>query len=141
LFMDEVGELPIALQPKLLRVLQDGELERVGGTETRTVDVRIIAATNRDLVRSVQDGRFRADLYYRLNVFPIALPALRARRDDLPALVGHFVRRFAERYGKPLETVSPALMATLEAHDWPGRAGARHRTRRDPVPWCRADLQ
>jgi len=92
----------------------------VGGTETRTVDVRIIAATNRDLVRSVQEGRFRADLYYRLNVFPIALPALRARGDDLPALVGHFVRRFAERYGKPLETVSPALMAALEAHDWPG---------------------
>ena len=120
LFMDEVGELPIALQPKLLRVLQDGELERVGGTETRTVNVRIIAATNRDLVRSVHEGRFRADLYYRLNVFPIALPALRARRDDLPALVGHFVRRFAERYGKPLETVSPAFMAALEAHDWPG---------------------
>ncbi len=116
MFMDEVGELPIALQPKLLRVLQDGEFERVGGTETRTVRRH----QPRDLVRSAQEGRFRADLYYRLNVFPIALPALRARRDDLPALVGHFVRRFAERYGKPLETVSPALMAALEAHEWPG---------------------
>ncbi len=120
LFMDEVGELPLALQPKLLRVLQEGELERVGGTETRKVDVRILAATNRDLVKRVAEGQFRADLYYRLNVFPIALPPLRARQEDLPALVGGFARRFAARYGKRLETVSPALMAAFRSHDWPG---------------------
>jgi transcriptional regulator with GAF, ATPase, and Fis domain len=120
LFLDEVGELPLELQAKLLRVLQEGEFERVGGTETRRVDVRVIAVTNRDLVRSAREGSFRADLYYRLNVFPITLPPLRSRKEDLPLLVQHFVRKYAEKYGKPIETVPQCIMTALYAHDWPG---------------------
>ena len=120
LFLDEVGELPLELQAKLLRVLQEGEFERVGSTETRRVDVRIIAATNRDLVRSAREGSFRADLYYRLNVFPITLPPLRSRKEDLPLLVQHFVRKYAEKYGKQIETVPQSIMTALYAHDWPG---------------------
>ncbi len=120
LFLDEVGELPLDLQPKLLRVLQDGEFERVGGTETHKVDVRIIAATNRDLARRAQEGRFRADLYYRLNVFPIALPRLHHRKEDLPPLIEHFVRRYADKYGKRIESVPARVMSALQAHDWPG---------------------
>jgi formate hydrogenlyase transcriptional activator len=120
LFLDEVGDLPLELQAKLLRILQEGEFERVGGTETRRVDVRIIAATNRDLVRSAREGSFRADLYYRLNVFPITLPPLRSRKEDLPLLVQHFVRKYAEKYGKQIETVPQSIMTALYAHDWPG---------------------
>jgi formate hydrogenlyase transcriptional activator len=120
LFLDEVGELPLELQAKLLRILQEGEFERVGGTETRRVDVRIIVATNRDLVRSAREGSFRADLYYRLNVFPITLPPLRSRKEDLPLLVQHFVRKYAEKYGKQIETVPQSIMTALYAHDWPG---------------------
>jgi formate hydrogenlyase transcriptional activator len=120
LFLDELGELHLDLQAKLLRVLQEGEFERVGGIETRKVDVRILAATNRDLARRARDGSFRADLYYRLNVFPITLPPLRHRKEDLPLLVQHFVRRYAEKYGKHIAAIPAHAMNALEAHDWPG---------------------
>jgi formate hydrogenlyase transcriptional activator len=120
LFLDELGELPLDLQAKLLRVLQEWEFERVGGTGARKVDVRILAATNRDLARRARDGSFRADLYYRLNVFPITLPPLRQRKEDLPLLVEHFVRRYAEKYDKSIATIPAHAMNALEAHDWPG---------------------
>ena len=120
MFLDELGELPLDLQAKLLRVLQEGEFERVGGIETRRVDVRILAATSRDLARRARDGSFRADLYYRLNVFPITLPPLRHRKEDLPLLVQHFVRRYAEKYGKSIAAIPAHAMNALEAHDWPG---------------------
>ena len=120
LFLDEIGELPLDLQPKLLRVLQDGEFERVGGSHTFKVDVRVIAATNRDLERECREGRFRLDLYYRLNVFPIALAPLRERKEDIAHLVGHFVKKFAAKLGKPTETVPPRMMAALTTYAWPG---------------------
>ncbi|CAN5855299.1 hypothetical protein BH20PSE1_BH20PSE1_19300 [soil metagenome] len=120
LFLDEVGELPLAVQTKLLRVLQEGEFERVGGSETRKVDVRIIAATNRDLVTHVKEGSFRPDLFYRLHVFPITLPPLRRRKKDLPLLIEHFVRTYAEKYGKRIDTVPARAMTALQAHAWPG---------------------
>jgi formate hydrogenlyase transcriptional activator len=120
LLLDEIGELPLDLQSKLLRVLQDGEFERVGGTRTIQVDVRIIAATNRDLKQDVEKGRFREDLWYRLNVFPITTPPLRDRPDDIPLLTDHFVRRFARKFGKPLTAVSPASMDQLCKYSWPG---------------------
>ena len=122
LFLDEVGELALAAQAKLLRVLQEGEFERVGGTETLRVDVRIIAATNRDLQSLARSGDFRPDLFYRLNVFPIALPPLRQRKRDLPLLVEHFVRSYADKYGKRIETVSASAMSAFMAYDWPGNA-------------------
>jgi formate hydrogenlyase transcriptional activator len=120
LFLDEVGDIPSELQPKLLRVLQDQELERLGSTRTLRVDVRLVAATNRDLAQMVADGRFRSDLYYRLNVFPIVLPPLRERHEDIPRLVRHFTRKFARQMGKHVETIpAPALLA-LTAYPWPG---------------------
>jgi DNA-binding NtrC family response regulator len=120
LFLDEVGELPAEAQAKLLRALQEREFERVGGTRTIRVDVRVIAATNRDLQQRVAAGAFRADLFYRLNVFPIALPALRERREDIAILVEHLARKAAVRLGRDLEAVSPAFLARAAAHDWPG---------------------
>ena len=120
LFLDEVGELPADVQVKLLRVLQEQEFERVGGTTTQKVDVRVIAATNRDLEAEVAAGRFRADLYYRLNVFPIRLPALRERTGDIQLLVRHFLAQFQRKMAKPLKEVTPETMALLEAHSWPG---------------------
>ncbi len=120
LFLDEVGDLPLELQAKLLRVLQEGEFERLGSARTVAVDVRIIAATNRDLGRAAAEGAFRSDLYYRLNVFPIVLPPLRERREDIPILVQHFVQTFAVRSGKAITSVAPAVMSALQAYAWPG---------------------
>jgi formate hydrogenlyase transcriptional activator len=120
LFLDEVGDLPLDLQPKLLRVLQEQEFERVGGTRTQRVDVRVVAATNHTLAESVAAGRFRSDLYYRLNVFPITLPPLRERRADIPELVRYSVQRFARHLSKHIESVPADTMAALCAYDWPG---------------------
>src|SRR5713101_8136692 len=120
LFLDEVGDIPSALQPKLLRVLQEQEFERLGSGRTHKVDVRLVAATNRDLVKMVARGQFRSDLYYRLNVFPIVLPALRERREDIPALVTHFVKLFSRRMGKQVESIPPETMAAFQWYSWPG---------------------
>jgi formate hydrogenlyase transcriptional activator len=120
IFLDEIGELPRDLQPKLLRVLQEGQLERLGSTRTVNIDVRVIAATNRDLLDDVRRGRFRQDLFYRLDVFPIVLPALRERRDDLPALARHFCARLGHELGKPITRISPGTLQALEQYDWPG---------------------
>jgi formate hydrogenlyase transcriptional activator len=120
LFLDEVGDIPPALQPKLLRVLQEQEFERLGSGRTHKVDVRLVAATNRDLVKMVARGQFRSDLYYRLNVFPVLLPALRERREDIPALVTHFVKMFSRRMGKQIESVPPETMAAFQWYLWPG---------------------
>jgi two-component system, NtrC family, response regulator AtoC len=120
LFLDEVGELPPSVQVKLLRAVQDGELERVGGVDTLRVDVRLIAATNRSLADEIARGRFREDLYYRLNVVHLHLPPLRERRSDIPLLVGYFVKRFNTRLRKHVQEVAPETMALLLAHDWPG---------------------
>src|SRR5262249_12394883 len=120
LFLDEVGDLPLELQAKLLRVLQDGEFERVGGTQTLKVDVRLIAATNRDLERAVSEERFRADLYYRLNVFPIVIPPLRERKQDIPRLARHFAMLYAAKMGKTVGTLSVDVLERLVAYDGPG---------------------
>jgi formate hydrogenlyase transcriptional activator len=119
-FLDEVAELPLELQSRLLRVLQEGQVERLGSPRTVDVDVRVIAATNRDLCGEVRHGRFRRDLYYRLNVFPITLPALRERRSDIPELVQHLIDRFAPALGKRIDVVPPDVMHMLETYDWPG---------------------
>jgi transcriptional regulator with GAF, ATPase, and Fis domain len=120
LFLDEIGELPIELQPKLLRVIQEQEFERLGSSHTTRVDVRIVAATNQNLKQMVAERLFRMDLYYRLNVFPIMLPPLRERVDDIPSLVDHFVRTCAERQGKFIEHVAEDIMTALTRYDWPG---------------------
>jgi len=120
LFLDEIGEIPLELQPKLLRVLQDHEFERLGGTRTIKVDLRLIAATNRDLARSVAEKEFRSDLFYRLNVFPIRLPALRERRGDIPLLVRYFVRKFARGMDRGIETIPTETMNSLINWPWPG---------------------
>ena len=120
LFLDEVGDIPPALQPKLLRVLQEQEFERLGSGRTHKVDVRLVAATNRNLVEMVARNEFRSDLYYRLNVFPIVLPPLRARQDDIPALVSHFVDIFGHRMGKQIDYIAPQTMAAFTSYSWPG---------------------
>ncbi len=120
LFLDEVGELPLELQPKLLRVLQDWEFERLGGTRTIKVDVRLVAATNRDLAQMVRERRFRDDLYYRLNVFPIHVPPLRERPEDIEALVRHFVVRFAARMNRRIELIPPKTIEAMRRYSWPG---------------------
>ena len=120
LFLDEVGDIPLALQPKLLRVLQEQEFERLGSTQTHHMDVRLVAATNRDLAEMVRRGEFRSDLYYRLNVFPILLPPLRERREDVPALVTHFVEMFCRRMGKQIEHISAETMFAFCSYPWPG---------------------
>jgi formate hydrogenlyase transcriptional activator len=120
LFLDEVGDIPSALQPKLLRVLQEQEFERLGSGRTHKVDVRLVAATNRDLQKMVARGQFRSDLYYRLNVFPILLPALRERREDIPGLVTHFVKLFSRRMGKQVDSIPPETMSAFQSYSWPG---------------------
>jgi transcriptional regulator with GAF, ATPase, and Fis domain len=120
LFLDEVGELPFDLQGKLLRILQDGEFEPVGSSHTRRVHVRILAATNRDLSQAVQAGEFRSDLYYRLNVFPIHVPPLRDRDEDIPLLATVFAQRYARRLGRTLEPLSRDCICRLKAYAWPG---------------------
>jgi len=120
IFLDEIAELPLDLQVKLLRVLDDGQLERIGSTKTLTVDVRVIAATNRDLAQRVADGKFREDLYYRLNVFPIVVPPLRERGEDIPLLVWTFAKHFGQALGKPVERIPQATMDALRSYPWPG---------------------
>lgn len=120
LFLDEVGEIPLEVQPKLLRVLQDQEFERLGSTRTIRVSVRIIAATNRDLASRVAEYQFRNDLFYRLNVFPIRVPALRDRREDIPLLVRYFVRKFAKRMERHIESIPKESIAALTDWSWPG---------------------
>lgn len=120
LFLDEIGELPLELQAKLLRVLQEGEFERLGNTKTIRVDVRVIAATNRDLKSSVDEKEFRADLYYRLNVFPIVCPPLRDRKEDIPYLVNHFYKKYSAKFSKKIKSISKNALETLMQYDWPG---------------------
>jgi formate hydrogenlyase transcriptional activator len=120
LFLDEVGEIPLDVQPKLLRALQEQEFERLGSTRTQKVDVRLIAATNRDLNQMVADGTFRSDLYYRLSVFPIFVPPLRERPEDIAPLVHHFVRKFSREIGREIETISAGTMDALQKWPWPG---------------------
>jgi formate hydrogenlyase transcriptional activator len=120
LFLDEIGDLPLELQPKLLRVLQEGEFERIGAAHTIAVDVRVIAATNRDLETAIREGRFRSDLYYRLDVFPIRLPPLRDRTDDIPLLVRYLTLKYGPRLGKRISNVSPSVMEMLRTYSWPG---------------------
>jgi transcriptional regulator with GAF, ATPase, and Fis domain len=120
IFLDEVGELPLEAQVKLLRVLQEHEFERVGGTQTVRVDARVIAATNRDLAADIQRGTFRSDLYFRLNIFPIRLPALRDRRDDIAVLARHFLREFAARLGRQVDRFDDRALDRLVSYDWPG---------------------
>ena len=120
LFLDEIGELPQEMQVLLLRVLQEREFERLGGTHTLQVDVRLVAATNRDLAEEVRAGRFRSDLYYRLNVFPVRVPALRERREDIPPLVAHFADKYGERFGRPISSIDRKTLDLLQSHNWPG---------------------
>ncbi|HJU92152.1 MAG TPA: sigma-54 dependent transcriptional regulator [Pyrinomonadaceae bacterium] len=120
LFLDEIGDLSAAVQVKLLRVLQEREFERVGGTKTLTVDIRLIAASNRDLEKEVAAGRFRQDLYFRLNVVPLHLPSLRERPDDIPILAAHFAAKSAQKYGQPTPELEPGLVEVLLDYDWPG---------------------
>jgi formate hydrogenlyase transcriptional activator len=120
LFLDEIGDIPLELQPKLLRVLQEGEFERLGGTQTLRVNVRLVAATNRDLAALVSKERFRSDLYYRLNVFPISIPRLRDRLEDIPLLVMHFATTFADQMDKQIDEVPAEVMQALVSHSWPG---------------------
>ncbi|NCD70837.1 sigma-54 interaction domain-containing protein [Mucilaginibacter agri] len=120
LFLDEIGEMPLELQVKLLRALQEREIERIGGKSTIKVNVRIIAATNRDLSKEAEAGRFRQDLYYRLNIFPISLPALRERKQDMLLLVSAFIRRFAQKSGKRIDAICNSALHELASHNWPG---------------------
>src|SRR6476619_5396620 len=120
LFLDEIGDMPLALQAKILRLLQEQAFERVGGTDTVRTDVRLIAATHRDLKTWSEEGKFRPDLYYRLGVFTIHLPALRERGDDLPLLVQYFVRRFSRELGREVREVAPEALERLRGYEWPG---------------------
>ena len=120
LFLDEVGDIPLELQPKLLRVLQEHEFERLGSTRTQQVDVRVVAATHRDLKQMMAEGSFRSDLYYRLHVFPLSVPPLRKRPEDIPVLVRHFVDKYARRMNRRIETVPAQVMEALKSYSWPG---------------------
>jgi DNA-binding NtrC family response regulator len=136
LLLDEIGEIPLSTQVRLLRVLESGELQRVGGRETIRVDVRVVAATNRDLRAEVRAGRFREDLFYRLNVFHIPVPPLRERRADIPLLVEHFIGRYAERYNRSATSLSPEALAALTEHDWPGNVRELEHTIERAVLLC-----
>jgi two-component system response regulator HydG len=140
LFLDEVGEMSPAVQVKLLRVLQDGVVERLGGTEPIQVDVRIVAATNKDLAAEVRAGRFREDLFYRLEVIAVRLPPLRQRREDVPLLASAFLRRLAERNGKPVQGYTPAALRRLEAYGWPGNVRELKHAVERAVVLCRGDV-
>jgi transcriptional regulator with GAF, ATPase, and Fis domain len=120
IFLDEIGEMPLELQSKLLRVIQDGEFERLGSPRSIKVNVRIIAASNRNLEEEIKSGRFREDLFYRLNVFPITIPPLRQRKEDIPLLVNHFVAKFNKKTGKKIETVAKETLNALQGYHWPG---------------------
>jgi formate hydrogenlyase transcriptional activator len=120
LFLDEIGEIPLELQPKLLRALQEQEFERLGGNRTIHVDVRVIAATNRNLKAMVDENQFRADLYYRLDVFPLSVPPLRDRREDIPLLIRYFVQKYSERMGRKIERIPVEALEALTNYDWPG---------------------
>ena len=120
LFLDEIGDIPLELQPKLLRVLQEREFERLGSTRTKRVDARLVAATNRDLERMVAEQQFRSDLYFRLNVFPIEVPPLRERSEDIPPLVRHFVQHFSRQMNRVIETIPSETMQALTRYSWPG---------------------
>jgi len=120
LFLDEIGDIPLELQPKLLRVLQEREFERLGSTRERKVDVRVVAATHRDLEEMIREKQFRSDLYYRLNVFPISIPPLRERPEDIPLLVRHFVQQFAQRMNKKIDAISSDTIQALTRYSWPG---------------------
>jgi len=120
LFLDEVGDIPVEVQPKLLRALQEREFERLGSTRTQKVDVRVVAATNRDLERMIEDGSFRQDLFYRLNVFPIRIPPLKERVEDIAVLAKYFAEKSARRLGRPVPSISDAQMNALKGWDWPG---------------------
>jgi len=120
LFLDEIGEMPLELQPKLLRAIQDQEFERVGGNRTIRTNARLVAATNRDLKAMVEDNKFRADLYYRLHVFPVQVPSLRDRREDIPLLTRYFVQKHAQRMGRNIDTIPTPVLAALTNYDWPG---------------------
>ena len=137
LFLDEIAELPLDTQDKLRRVLQERKFERLGGTRTLSVNVRFIAATNRDLAREVKEGRFLADLHFRLGVFHLTPPPLRARPDDVPLLLEHYARLTARRLGRPFEGLEPGFVARARMYNWPGqrpRARARRRARGASVP-------
>jgi two-component system nitrogen regulation response regulator NtrX len=120
IFLDEIGDMSLMTQAKILRILQEHRFERVGGTETLEVNVRVVAATNKDLQVEMSNGRFREDLFYRLNVIPFHVPALRDRREDVPALVERFLARYAAESGRPVRTISPKAMARLREYNWPG---------------------
>ncbi|HEY6003489.1 MAG TPA: sigma-54 dependent transcriptional regulator, partial [Anaeromyxobacter sp.] len=138
LFLDEIGDISPALQIKLLRVLQQKEFERVGGTQTIKVDVRLVAATNRDLAAEVKGGKFREDLYYRLNVVAVTLPPLRQRKGDIPALVSHFIDKYAKAYGKEIRGLAPGTLNALLSHDWPGNVRELENVVERAVVLCKA---
>jgi formate hydrogenlyase transcriptional activator len=140
IFLDEIGELPLETQTKLLRILQEQEFERVGGSQTIKVDVRVIAATNRHLAEAVRLGSFRADLFYRLNVFPIEVPPLRERREDISPLAGHFLRKFAQRMGKRIQRVSPVVSDQFMHYDWPGNVRELANVMERAVILCQGDM-
>jgi formate hydrogenlyase transcriptional activator len=139
IFLDEIGELPLEVQAKLLRVLQEREIDRIGGAKPVRVDVRVIAATNRDLASMVKEKKFRDDLFYRLNVFPIELPPLRERADDVPLLAYYYLARFASQLGKPIKQIHPETLERLRAYSWPGNIRELENIMERAVILCRSD--